>query len=251
MGLVYCTRCGHRVSTAAPKCPSCGTPPYAAGLSSPITTPAATGRESPYSTGKTRAARQMPIRWLLIVIALIIFFARVSSRSQNSHLSAATHWVQGLEDQERQDRAHNSGSANAGELAEAYGSRAEEEFKSAINEYPDFPDGHLSLGDAYRADGRFDDASKEIRIAIKLLESNNKTINPRSRWQDVASLAYCSLGLVYIDEMGKASRSSDVPLAQQHLMKALGAFKKALLLDPTNSDAQANFDQYEDRIGQN
>ena len=28
MALVYCTRCGHRVSTTAPKCPNCGAPPY-------------------------------------------------------------------------------------------------------------------------------------------------------------------------------------------------------------------------------
>lgn len=28
MALVFCTRCGHRVSTTAPKCPSCGAVPY-------------------------------------------------------------------------------------------------------------------------------------------------------------------------------------------------------------------------------
>jgi hypothetical protein len=28
MALVFCTKCGHRVSTSAPKCPSCGAPPY-------------------------------------------------------------------------------------------------------------------------------------------------------------------------------------------------------------------------------
>lgn len=28
MALAFCTRCGHRVSTTAPKCPQCGTPPY-------------------------------------------------------------------------------------------------------------------------------------------------------------------------------------------------------------------------------
>ncbi len=28
MALTFCTRCGHRVSTTAPKCPSCGVPPY-------------------------------------------------------------------------------------------------------------------------------------------------------------------------------------------------------------------------------
>lgn len=28
MALIHCTKCGHLVSTTAPKCPSCGTPPY-------------------------------------------------------------------------------------------------------------------------------------------------------------------------------------------------------------------------------
>jgi general secretion pathway protein G len=34
MALVFCTRCGHRVSTTAPKCPSCGTPPYSGRVAS-------------------------------------------------------------------------------------------------------------------------------------------------------------------------------------------------------------------------
>ncbi|MGH7814507.1 MAG: RDD family protein [Candidatus Binataceae bacterium] len=28
MALIYCTKCGHQVSTAAPGCPECGAPPY-------------------------------------------------------------------------------------------------------------------------------------------------------------------------------------------------------------------------------
>src|SRR5690349_5525947 len=28
MALVFCTECGHQVSTKAPQCPSCGKPPY-------------------------------------------------------------------------------------------------------------------------------------------------------------------------------------------------------------------------------
>ncbi len=26
--LVYCTKCGHKISTTAPRCPGCGAPPY-------------------------------------------------------------------------------------------------------------------------------------------------------------------------------------------------------------------------------
>ncbi len=32
--LVYCTKCGHKVSTTAVQCPGCGAPPYRAGNSS-------------------------------------------------------------------------------------------------------------------------------------------------------------------------------------------------------------------------
>jgi hypothetical protein len=30
MALIFCTKCGHKVSTTAPKCPGCGAPPYVA-----------------------------------------------------------------------------------------------------------------------------------------------------------------------------------------------------------------------------
>ncbi len=40
MALTYCDNCGHRVSAAAPKCPSCGTPPPL--LSLPSTKPTVT-----------------------------------------------------------------------------------------------------------------------------------------------------------------------------------------------------------------
>jgi uncharacterized RDD family membrane protein YckC len=39
MALVFCTRCGHRVSTTAQKCPACGTPPFRARVASAASTP--------------------------------------------------------------------------------------------------------------------------------------------------------------------------------------------------------------------
>jgi general secretion pathway protein G len=40
MALAFCTRCGHRVSTTAPRCPSCGTPPYSGRVSNTASTDA-------------------------------------------------------------------------------------------------------------------------------------------------------------------------------------------------------------------
>jgi zinc-ribbon domain len=37
--LVYCTKCGHKVATTAPRCPACGAPPYQGGVSKPSNQP--------------------------------------------------------------------------------------------------------------------------------------------------------------------------------------------------------------------
>jgi len=61
MALVFCTRCGHRLSTTAPKCPSSGAPPYAARLSPSINAPTVAGesRRGLADEKSRNAARQI------------------------------------------------------------------------------------------------------------------------------------------------------------------------------------------------
>jgi hypothetical protein len=54
MPLAFCTRCGHRVSTTAPRCPSCGTPPYNGRLASASVPTATVTQASDYSTSQGR-----------------------------------------------------------------------------------------------------------------------------------------------------------------------------------------------------
>jgi len=59
MALIFCTRCGHKVSTNAPKCPSCGAPPYQASAVPCGPTLAATGPASIAPQVPTWARPQM------------------------------------------------------------------------------------------------------------------------------------------------------------------------------------------------
>jgi len=75
MAIVFCTRCGHRVSTTAPKCPSCGVPPYRNRVASTASTDphanpptaASASRESAGPTRGSRIAGQL-IGWTLAIV---------------------------------------------------------------------------------------------------------------------------------------------------------------------------------------
>jgi uncharacterized protein DUF2628/zinc ribbon protein len=48
VALIFCVHCGHRVSTNAPKCPRCGTPPLSYVQHLPLTSPSAPESRIPY-----------------------------------------------------------------------------------------------------------------------------------------------------------------------------------------------------------
>lgn len=77
MALVFCTRCGHRVSTTAQKCPSCGTPPYRSRVAStastdPPTNDATAPRTTPESAAPHRGSRiaGQLFGWTLAIVVI-------------------------------------------------------------------------------------------------------------------------------------------------------------------------------------
>jgi hypothetical protein len=77
MALVFCTRCGHRVSTTAPKCPSCGTPPYRSRVASTASTdPPTNDATAPLTTPESAAPRRglriagQLIGWTLAIVVI-------------------------------------------------------------------------------------------------------------------------------------------------------------------------------------
>jgi len=63
MALIFCTRCGHRVSTTAPKCPSCGTPPYSTRQFSPTPEWVAATQVTRAAKSEARVASQKRQSW--------------------------------------------------------------------------------------------------------------------------------------------------------------------------------------------
>jgi tetratricopeptide (TPR) repeat protein len=123
---------------------------------------------------------------------------------------------------------------------------AEHEYKIALQKNPSLAEAHMNLGVIYLTRGWLDGAEKSTERAIEIFESTKKTYIKGSSWAQSLSIAYNNLGIVEIRRAAEAEIKSDKDGAKTHWKTAMSHFSKAVQLDASNSQAQANIKQFQD-----
>lgn len=123
---------------------------------------------------------------------------------------------------------------------------AEQQYKIALQKNSDLAEAHLNLGLIYLNRGWYDGAEASTKKAVEILERTHRTLVEGSTWQQSLSLAYNNLGVVEIGRGAEKVSKLDFPTARIHWQNAMSFFRKAVELDPSNSQAQANIQRFKD-----
>ena len=117
---------------------------------------------------------------------------------------------------------------------------AEQEYKIALQKNPGLAEAHMNVGVIYLERGWLDGAEESTKKAIDIFEKTQKTWIKGSSWQQSLAVAYNNLGMVEINRAGQAERESIKDNAKSHWKVAMSCFEKAVELDSSNSQANAN-----------
>ena len=114
---------------------------------------------------------------------------------------------------------------------------AEQQFKLALERNPYSAEAHLNLGKIYLQSGWLDGARTETEKAVQLFERTKRTIVKGATLEQSLSISYNNLGAI---ETGRAVVASDSAQQRLHREAAMTNFRKAVELDPSNAQAEAN-----------
>lgn len=123
---------------------------------------------------------------------------------------------------------------------------AEQQYNLAIQENPDLAEAYLNLGVIYLNNAWYDGAEQTTNKCISTLQRTQKTLVKGSTVNQTLSIAYNNLGMVEIGRAIQAESKSNSFLARNHWKKGMAYYRKAVQLDPTDSQAQANIEKFKD-----
>lgn len=123
---------------------------------------------------------------------------------------------------------------------------AEQQFKIALQKNPELAEAHLNLGIIYLNRSWYDGSEASTKKAVEILERTRTTLIEGSTWPQTLSIAYNNLGAVEIGKALHAELQFDIAAARTHRQNAMFFFRKAVRLDPSNSQAQGNIQRFKD-----
>ncbi len=118
---------------------------------------------------------------------------------------------------------------------------AEQQFKLALQRNPNLAEAHLNLGKIYLQTGWLDGAGAETGKAVEIFERTHHTVVVGATWEQSLSIAYNNLGAI---ESARAAQVSDADQQRVHRETAIADFRKAVELDPSDAQAQANLQRF-------
>ena len=121
---------------------------------------------------------------------------------------------------------------------------AEQQFKLALKNNPDFAEAHLNLGLIYIENGWLDGAESSTNQAIAIFERTNKTYVEGGTVRQALSLAYNNLGAIEMARALEAEKQRNISDARSHWQKGMNQFRKAIDLDSANGKAQGNIRRF-------
>lgn len=121
---------------------------------------------------------------------------------------------------------------------------AEQQFKIAIQQNPNFAEAYLNLGLIYLNTRWFDGAEEMTLKCISILNSTQKTIIEGGSVNQTLSIAYNNLGVARLGRALEAERSYKYDVAKSEWNRAMKFFSEAIRLDPSNAQAQSNVSTY-------
>lgn len=123
---------------------------------------------------------------------------------------------------------------------------AEQQFKLAIQQNPELAEAYLNIGLIYMNRTWLDGAEQMTNKCISILDRTQKTIIEGSTLNQTLSIAYNNLGVVELGRCLQAEQKYNYVLAKQHWKSGMGYFRYAVKLDPMNSQAQANIQNFQE-----
>jgi tetratricopeptide (TPR) repeat protein len=121
---------------------------------------------------------------------------------------------------------------------------AEHEYKLALQKNPYLAEAHMNLAVIYLERGWLDGAEASAKRAVEVFEITKKTLIKGSTYQQSLSLAYNNLGVVEMHRAVGAETKSDSETAKARWKNGMSYFQKAVELDSSNSQAQANIERF-------
>lgn len=121
---------------------------------------------------------------------------------------------------------------------------AEQQYKIAIQKNPDLAEAYLNLGVIYIENGWYNGAERMIKECITILQRKNKTIVEGYTLDQILSIAYNNLGTICMGRALQAEININISLARDQWKSGMEYYRKAIELDPMNSQAQANIELY-------
>jgi tetratricopeptide (TPR) repeat protein len=118
---------------------------------------------------------------------------------------------------------------------------AEQQFKLALQQFPDLAEAHSNLGAIYQERGWLDGAETETTKAIEILERTHQTFVEGQTLEQSMSADYNNLGSI---ESGRADETNDASQQRLHRKAATVFFQKAIELDPSDAQALANIRRF-------
>jgi len=176
---------------------------------------------------------QIP-KWLygVGVVLAILYFLNKAGVFQGSSLS-----VLGTSGIEEYNKGVHYQQSSQTELAE-------QQFKLAIQKNPDLAEAYLNIGLIYIDRTWFDGGEQMTNRCIEILNRTRKTLVEGSTLNQTLSIGYNNLGVVAMGRAFQEETKFNYVLARQYWNVGMSHFRKAVELDPMNSQAQANIQNF-------
>lgn len=166
------------------------------------------------------------------VVLAVIYFLNKAGVFQSSSLS-----VLGTPGIEEYNKGVHYQQSDQTELAE-------QQFKLAIQKNPDLAEAYLNIGLIYIDRTWFDGGEQMTNKCIEILNRTRKTLVEGSTLNQTLSICYNNLGVVAMGRALQAETKFNYVLARQYWKAGMSHFRKAVELDPMNSHAQANIQNF-------
>jgi len=166
------------------------------------------------------------------IVLAILYFLNKAGIFQSSSLSVLA--IPGIEEYNKGVHYQQSGQ---NELAE-------QQYKLAVQKNPDLAEAYLNIGLIYTDRTWFDGGELMIKKCIEILNRTGKTLVEGNTLNQTLSIAYNNLGVIAIARALQAEMKFNYALARQYWKVGMAHFRIAVELDPMNSQAQANIQNF-------